>query len=62
MVTANGDLPDNDRSLLMSKCRGPSVEKEANNNMLKRRGSPGNRSLDFNLLRSFSKKKCLKLL
>ena len=41
-VVANGDLPDNDRSLFMSKCRaGNSVEKETNNNMLKRRGSPG---------------------
>jgi hypothetical protein len=40
-VTANGDLPDNDRSLLMSKRRGNSVEIETNNNMLKRRGSPG---------------------
>ena len=40
-VLANGNLPDNDRSLFMSKCRGNSVEKETNNNMLKRRGSPG---------------------
>ena len=41
-VSANGEIPDNDRSLMMSKCLGnAAVEKEANNNMLKRRGSPG---------------------
>lgn len=44
-VTANGDLPDNDRSLLMSKRRGNSVEIETNNNMLKRRGSPDSNKL-----------------
>lgn len=45
-VSANGEIPDNDRSLLMSKCLGnAAVEKEANNNMLKRRGSPDSNKL-----------------
>jgi len=41
---SNGNLPDNDRSLLMMKANGASVGgKEANNNLhlLNRKGSPG---------------------